>query len=269
MKQLCKRITLGVLGMMVILLFPLVVYGEELPSGLLIGDSDGIYLDKSGEYYVNIEEMQPGKEYMKEITIRNLDKTAFDLGLLVTPTEKTGKVDLDEAIAVTITKGTTEIYTGTLVGNQKFDWSLTPLEIGKIKYGEDTILKVTFKLSPGLSSEDLKEENETKIKWNFVGTKKEKPIESSDSSDSSDSTNSSDSTTPSSTNTSDSTAPSGSTTPSTSDVDTGGKKKPIIDKYLPQTGEEWVNFLYRVCAGLFLVTIALLLFKKKRNEEKE
>lgn len=42
------------------------------------------------------------------------------------------------------------------------------------------------------------------------------------------------------------------------------KKKPIFK--LPQTGEEWRDFIYKVLVGILLILIALLLWKQKRRE---
>lgn len=41
-------------------------------------------------------------------------------------------------------------------------------------------------------------------------------------------------------------------------------KKPILK--LPQTGEEWRDFIYKVLVGILLILIALLLWKQKRRE---
>lgn len=38
---------------------------------------------------------------------------------------------------------------------------------------------------------------------------------------------------------------------------------------LPQTGEEWRNAIYRICAGLFLIAIFLFLLKKRRKKEEQ
>ncbi|MGY3777783.1 hypothetical protein [Isobaculum melis] len=48
------------------------------------------------------------------------------------------------------------------------------------------------------------------------------------------------------------------------------KEKPEGPKgFLPHTGEEWRNAIYRICAGLFLIAIFLFLLKKKSKKEDE
>lgn len=230
-----------------------------LPPGMVIGDSEGMYATSEGEYYIDLVDILPGESYKKDITIRSLDlEEPFSLGLLVEEVSSSGSVLWQNHITLTLVLDGKEIYQGPLLGNGEFDWSKTPLELGVCKYGTDKILQATFTLDSYLTSEDLREQSKVEFYWTFVGTKDQQPIKPTE---------------PTEPSTSDSSTP---TVPSASSSEDGrgtlpaaGGGTPSVPNYgkrLPQTGEQVV---YMFLTGMLLVLIALFLWKKRREEERE
>ncbi|MEO1769977.1 LPXTG cell wall anchor domain-containing protein [Candidatus Enterococcus ferrettii] len=230
---------------------------NTLPPGLVIADSEGIYVTSEGEYYIDLQDILPGETYEKEITIRSLDlEEPFSLGLLVEEFSSSGSVLWKEHITMTLVLDGKEIYKGPLLGNGEFDWSKTPLELGICKYGTDKLLTAKFTLDSSLTNEDLREQSQLEFYWTFVGTRDQQPTKPTEPS-------SSDSSTP--TVPSDSGTYSGPGhgnlpgTGSTPQASSSGKR-------LPQTGEQIV---YMFLSGMLLVLIVLFLWKKRREEGQE
>ena len=67
-------------GVRIAVLFILILFGgtfaqaEVLPPGMLIGDSEGINVDGTGEYYVHKEDLHPGEKFTKKIKMMNTEK---------------------------------------------------------------------------------------------------------------------------------------------------------------------------------------------------
>lgn len=229
---------------------------NTLPPGLVIGDAEGIYATSDGEYYIDLVDILPGESYKKDITIRSLDlEEPFSLGLLVEEVSSSGSVLWQNHITLTLVLDGKEIYQGPLLGNGEFDWSKTPLELGVCKYGTDKILQATFTLDSHLTSEDLREQSKVEFYWTFVGTKDQQPIKPTEPS-------TSDSSTP----TVPSASSSGAGRGNLPAAGGGTPSVPSSGKRLPQTGEQVV---YMFLTGMLLVLIALFLWKKRREEERE
>ncbi|MEO1769637.1 LPXTG cell wall anchor domain-containing protein [Candidatus Enterococcus ferrettii] len=230
---------------------------NTLPPGLVIADSEGIYVTSEGEYYIDLQDILPGEIYEKEITIRSLDlEEPFSLGLLVEELSSSGSVLWKEHITMALVLDGKELYKGPMLGNGEFDWSKTPLELGICKYGTDKLLTATFTLDSSLTNEDLREKSQLEFYWTFVGTRDQQPTKPTEPS-------TSDSFVP--------TAPSDSGTgsgPSHGNLpNTGGTPQASgSGKRLPQTGEQIV---YMFLSGMLLVLIVLFLWKKRREEEQE
>lgn len=219
--------------------FPSSIHAAEvLPSGLVIGDDQGLYAASTGEYYIDLDDVRPGDHYRKEITIRSLDlKEPFDLGLLVSKKEATGSLDWNEHVIVRLTLDGKQIYEGPLLGDGSFDWTMTPLELGTCRYGTDKLLVAEFEVDSQITTNDLLESSELLFQWTFVGVKQpvvEPPLVSSE----------------------EPTIP--STTPSSS---------PTSEKQLPKTGEQAQRRIIQVI-GILLLLIVLLLWKKRQNERR-
>lgn len=206
----------------------LAVARQTLPPGVVIGDETGISASSEGEYYVDLPNVLPGESYEKTITIRSLDvQEPFELGILVTPESTKGVIDFDKQIILTLSLDGKQLYQGPLLGNGEFDWTVQPLIIGTCEYGKDQILTATFEVDKDLTLADYKEESQLLYHWTFVATKNQ---------------------------------------PETSETtNSPGKDKP--KGMFPMTGEEIKNLLYKTLAGLLLMLIAILLWKKRKDEQ--
>lgn len=212
---------------------------EQLPPGLVIGDDSGIYATSEGEFYVDLPSVLPGDVYEKEITIRSLDiQEPFSLGLLVEPAEATGIIDFNEYIWLTLTLDGQELYDGPLLGDGSFDWTQTPLELGVCSYGTDKILQARFQVSAALTEAEYREESQLLFHWIFVAVRDYAASTESSSQISTDTVSSS--------------------TSSSYQKPSGG--------HLPQTGEDLRDMLYKLLIGLLLITIVLLLWKKRNDK---
>ncbi|WP_086314149.1 hypothetical protein A5821_001736 [Enterococcus sp. 7F3_DIV0205] len=209
----------------------LAVASQTLPPGVIIGDETGISASSEGEYYVDLPNVLPGESYEKTITIRGMDiKEPFELGILVTPESAKGAIDFDKQITLTLSIDDKQLYQGPLLGNGKFDWSIQPLIVGTCEYGKDQILTAVFEVDKDLTLADYREESQLLYHWTFVATKNQS--KSSDTTDSSSSF-----------------------------------EKPKSKGLFPMTGEEIKNLIYKTLAGLLLVLIAILLWKKRKDEQ--
>ena len=226
---------------------------KELPPGMVIGDSEGMYATSEGDYYVDLVGILPGESYEKEITIRSLDlEEPFSLGMLVEEVGSSGSVFWKEHITLTLILDEKEIYQGPILGDGSFDWSKTPLELGVCKYGTDKLLLARFTMDSHLTNEDLREQSKLEFYWTFVGTK-DQPTEPTEPSTPTEPSKPVEPTSPSS---------SGSPV----NLPTTGQGTPTNRKLLPQTGEQLV---YMFLTGMLLVMIVLFLWKKRREEEQE
>lgn len=224
---------------------------KALPPGMVIGDSDGMYATSEGEYYIDLVDILPGDVYEKEITIRSLDlEEPFSLGMLVEEIESKGSLNWKNHITLTLNLDGEEIYRGPLLGDDSRDWTKTPLKLGVCKYGTDKIMKATFTIDPTLTNKDFREKSTLNFIWTFVGTKDQpEPPGSSEPPEPSEPVPST-----------------SSERPQLPQSQGTSKDSPASVRRLPQTGEQLV---YQFLSGLLLVLIALFLWRKRREEERE
>ncbi|ALS01453.1 hypothetical protein ATZ33_08760 [Enterococcus silesiacus] len=214
------------------------VHAEALPPGMVIGDSEGLYATSEGEYFIDLVDVMPGYSFTKEITIRNVDvKEGFKLSLLVKAGKNTGPIDFTDAVKVELEHEGKIIYAGGLLGNDQHDWTSDPLPLGVYESGGESVLKARFTVSSSLGLEDYKEPSEYQFHWIFDAESKAK-------------------------GTTEIEAPIFKPEPSKKK----DEKKSFWD-YLPRTGEEIENFLYKVCAAFFVLVIILLL--KRFNKDNQ
>lgn len=220
---------------------------DSLPSGVVIGDDSGLYATSEGEYFIDIPEITIGGSYEKEITIRSLDvDEPFELGLLVNKVSSKGSFDFNEHITMTLTLDGEELYQGPVLGDGTTDWSLEPLILCVCEYGTDHLLEVRFDVPSGLSRENFKEANELLFNWSFVATKNQPPPADE---------------------------PPSSSEPAPKELPkTAAPKSPVatlIERLLPKTGEDVENALLKMVAGIWLVIIAIVLWKRRKDREEE
>lgn len=232
--------------LLLLFLFSIVVAGieevtahaEALPPGMVIGDSEGLYATSEGEYFIDLVNVMPGYSYTKEITIRNVDvKEGFKLSLLAKKGKNTGPIDFTDVVKVELKHEGKIIYEGGLLGNDQRNWTTDPLPLGVYESGGESVLQATFTVSSNLGLEDYKEPSEYQFHWIFEAESKEKGTNEIK-------------------------------TPVFQPASSKKKdvKKSILD-YLPRTGEELENFLYKVCAAFFVLVIILLLKRYNRDNQ--
>ncbi|MDA9471772.1 LPXTG cell wall anchor domain-containing protein [Enterococcus sp. 5H] len=210
----------------------LAVASQTLPSGLVIGDETGVYASSEGEYYVDLPNVLPGEIYEKTITIRSLDlKEPFELGLLVSPVSSKGLIDFDKNIQLTLSLDEKKLYQGSLLGNGEFDWTVQPLIIGTCEYGKDQVLTAKFEVSKDLTIQEFKEESQLTYQWTFIATKNQPDL------------------------------------PQKTENSSVSPVKPKVKGVFPRTGEEIKNLIYKILSGLLLVLIAILLWKKRKEDQ--
>lgn len=126
-----------------------------------------------------------------------------------------------------------EIYSGKLLGDGTFDWTVQPLRLGVCEYGNDQLLIAEFNVDKNLEAKSFKEESQLLYQWTFVATKnQDQPKQSIEE-------------------------------------PTGQTVTPKRTGMLPMTGEEIKNWIYKILTGLLLVLILVLLWKKKREKKIE
>lgn len=206
----------------------LAVASQTLPPGVVIGDDAGISASSKGEYYVDLPNVLPGESYKKTITIRSMDvKEPFELGILVKPKAAKGVIDFNKQIILTLSVDGKKLYSGPLLGNGESDWATQPLIVGTCEYGKDQILTAVFEVDKNLTLADYKEESQLLYHWTFIATKNQ---------------------------------------PEVSDTSSVSSPKSKAKGIFPMTGEEIKNMLYKILAGLLLILIAILLWKKRKEE---
>ncbi|MFK4566559.1 LPXTG cell wall anchor domain-containing protein [Enterococcus sp. UD-01] len=204
---------------------------KTLPPGVVIGDEAGVHATSEGEYFVDLPNVLPGEKYEKTITIRSMDvKEPFELGMIAVPKASKGIIDFDKQITLTLVVDGKTIYQGPLLGDGKTDWTVQPLKIGICEYGKDQILTATFEVNSELSAQDYTEESQLLYHWKFVGTKNQPKL------------------------------------PNTKSDASSSNTKP--KELFPMTGEEIKQWIYKLLTGLLLVLIAVLLWKKRKEQQK-
>lgn len=209
-------------------LYPLHSEAEELPPGIVIGDSEGLHATKNGEYHVNVNDVLPGKKWHKSISIVNMEKDIpYQVTMLITPPVVSGSLDLSKAIQMTLVYEGKSVYKGPASGiSKELNLQTTPLNLGIFNAGDSRALEVEYSLSGTYTNQDFVQKNVMDNVWTYYAVKTTTPIEPIDP-----------------------------TKPK--------KAKPI--GRLPSTGEI-KQYMVIFCLGLFLILIILLIWKNKQVE---
>lgn len=201
-----------------------------LPYGTIITDEKGVTLESDGNYFIDIPNALPGESYEKKLTIRSAQKIEpYDLSLKVKKIESSGKIDWNEYVRLTLTLDGKEVYRGKILGADKKDWSLEELPLGQFEYGTERELIARFDIDKTLTNEDFSERNTLLYNWIFIATRKGIPI------------------------------------------DDGEAAESHLKKFfrLPQTGEEWREFIYLLIAGILLIVLLIIWWGNRRKEKRE
>lgn len=162
--------------LMIIQFFSLsqLAYAESLPPGIIIGDSDGITVDGTGEYYIDKDDIYPGETFTKTIKLMNTEEgdRPYQLEMMIAPTEKEGVINFYQAIEMSIVLAGKVIYQGDLAGKGTPDSQTSRLNLGTYAYGEFSEMEITFKVAKDLPSEMWQSKSTAKVRWDFYATKK-------------------------------------------------------------------------------------------------
>ncbi|OJG70853.1 hypothetical protein RV12_GL001656 [Enterococcus quebecensis] len=212
---------------------------SNLPSGIVVGDDQGIKIKNDGQYLIDIRDVAPGKKWSTKITIINIEKDIpYHLTMNVSePTKKEGSLDLSQAIQMTLIYEGEELYKGPLSGRDEkinLQDKSAPLNLGTFKGGDTKMLEAQFELDgKTYTNRDFFKKNVVENIWHFKAVKTVLP-----------------------------------------DTDSPeDPEKPFIQTLknklrLPKTGEEWRTALLFSCVGLFLTLVSLLILKHKKLEKK-
>jgi hypothetical protein len=148
-----------------------------LASGILIGDSDGISVDKQGYYYIDARALKPGDVIKKTLTIQNAGyndrsaegRTPFTLGMTAEPMSSQGPVDLLDRVSLTLVLDGKTIYQGPVRGNGTPNMIEKTLNLGIYEVGTRRVLEITMIVDPTMTL--YKQKSEADFKWHFYGWK--------------------------------------------------------------------------------------------------
>lgn len=155
-------------------LLTVTVHAQTLPSSVLIGDNEGIKVQNDGEYFVDVTDVMPGKNWYKKLTIQNTEKDVpYTLDLRISPAKVSGILDLSKAIQMKLTYEGQIVYEGPASGiNETQNLQKTPLDLGTFASGDTRIFEVEYSLSDKYTSKDFAVRNKMENIWTFSAIKK-------------------------------------------------------------------------------------------------
>jgi len=145
----------------------------DLPSGVLIGDQDGINVDAHGYYYIDARELQPGDVIRKTVTIQNLSqndrtpegKIPYTITMTTEPLFSTGPVDLLDKTQLILELDGQTIYSGRVKGDGVPNMIENALALGQYDVGDRRTLDITLTVDSDMQL--FEEKSEADFKWKF------------------------------------------------------------------------------------------------------
>ncbi|WP_275471805.1 LPXTG cell wall anchor domain-containing protein [Vagococcus proximus] len=161
-------LTLSVL--FVSLAFGTQVEAATLPDGFLIGDESGIKVSKQGGYFFNLENIRPGDTTDKKLIIKNQNKEPYRLHLEIKPKSHQGKINLIEALHMTMEDNNGLLYDGNLCSNSdNITLSSKDLDFGIIQPSEERTISIHLKMTSDSSYWDFYSgESSAEVLWQFA-----------------------------------------------------------------------------------------------------
>lgn len=209
---------------------PITSYAQDLPPGMVVGDEKGLSANKDGEYFVKVDDVMPGQNWHKNISLLNMEKDIpYQLTMLISPPKVSGSLDLSEAIKMKLTYQGKVVYNGSASGKSKEkNIQNEPLDLGIFKSGDSRALEVDYSLSGKYTKKDFEVKNKMENTWTFYAVKSKDP---------------------------------------TKPIDPTNPKENKIFGVLPLTGEDVRQMMIMLCIGMLVVLIFLLIWKKKQQIE--
>jgi hypothetical protein len=144
----------------------------SLAPGLLIGDQDGIRVNRDGDYYINAVGLMPGDVITKTLTIHNTERDIpFRLFMTAEPLQHSGPIDLQDKVKLDLNLDGRQIYHGRIRGDAGVNMTLNALELGRFAHGDQRVLTATLTVDADMKV--FPEKSEADIKWHFYAVKEE------------------------------------------------------------------------------------------------
>ncbi|MDR0531375.1 MAG: hypothetical protein LBG83_04845 [Oscillospiraceae bacterium] len=155
---------------------------ENLPESFLIDDDQGIRVDTAGDYFLNLEHIQPTDVFTKKLTVRNLEQgRGYSLSLTVeTNVEQKGDVDWLDNLHLEIQLDGQSVYQGRLRGDGaptasfpgcNVDMTYQGLFLGKYPQGQSRTVEFIVRVdTKKLTAKDLEDPSESLVRWKFTAT---------------------------------------------------------------------------------------------------
>ncbi|MCL2014334.1 MAG: hypothetical protein FWG69_05030 [Oscillospiraceae bacterium] len=146
----------------------------NLPSGLLIGDQDGISVGEDGKYFFDADSLEAGDVITKQLTILNTETYAWKLTMTAEPLNETGPLKLLDEVRCILKMDGKILYDGRIRGDEGIDMILNSLNLGVFHSGDQRMLEITLKVNP-----DMKRYHWTAsksfFKWKFYAVRAASP----------------------------------------------------------------------------------------------
>ena len=156
---------------------------RSLPESFLIGDTEGVQVNRDGAYCILAEDLEPGDVIEKRLVIQNLDQgkpesaLPYTLLMLAEPLEETGPVKLLDAVRLELKLEGKVIYSGPCRGNaQGNDMTQTPLHLGDYESGDRRDMEITLAVDGEMPVARAGEEQSTaEFAWHFYAVRVPEP----------------------------------------------------------------------------------------------
>ena len=89
-----------------------------LPENLIVRNNNGVSVSENGEYFFEVEDMEDGKTYVKNIQIMNLRRNkAFNIYFSADPIAESGDIDLLNECTCNVYLDNEQVFTGKVTGD--------------------------------------------------------------------------------------------------------------------------------------------------------
>jgi hypothetical protein len=146
-----------------------------LPPGLLIGDQNGIQVNRDGDYFIKATGLMPGQVIIKELKIKNTEKdaTPFKLSMTAEPLESAGPVNMLDKVQLKLELDGAKLYDGRVRGDEDVNMIENAINLGKYAAGDQKIMTITLTVDNDFQLSH--EKSYSNIRWHFYAVKGERP----------------------------------------------------------------------------------------------
>ncbi|WP_375179113.1 LPXTG cell wall anchor domain-containing protein [Enterococcus rotai] len=205
------------------------VEGEPLPSGIVIGDDKGIHVQSDGEYLVEIKDVLPGKKWTIDIDLMSVDKGEA-YDLSMQIFKPTLSGPIDFSKAIHMVLN----YAGKKIYDGPASGISDTINLQEVEYSFGTFHPGDSKrLRAVFEMDHTYTKNDFQVKSMMENVWKFRATKNQELERTED------------------------------------NKQTKRKLFFPQTGEEWRNVLIYISLGLFIVLMAVLIFKKKYEDQKK